>query len=283
MGLAAGQARLLTITGRKSDCEFSSMRISHQKIALARDLANLSNEYQNSLNQTKLVYDFYGKGDTSVPLTYGILMNPSTLNGYMPTTITDSLGRVVLNSKYAAVARAAGIPQEGLDTLPSEKMRNEFIKGLYGNGLITEKLASIIVSLPYNQGAGFGGDVTVAVQTTEGNIDDLVKYLKENCTNQFNFENPLDTSAWLEGTSDTPADKQGINIFDLLNNNKEISIVYASHDGKKSVNPETTEMADYLLNNFIPWMEETLGSVLNVDASTQAAFDYANADRKSVV
>ena len=31
MGLAAGQARLLTITGRKSDCEFESMRLSHQK------------------------------------------------------------------------------------------------------------------------------------------------------------------------------------------------------------------------------------------------------------
>ena len=60
MGLAAGQARLLTITGRKSDCEFESMRLSHQKIALARQLADLSNEYQNSLTQTKLVYDYYG-------------------------------------------------------------------------------------------------------------------------------------------------------------------------------------------------------------------------------
>ena len=57
MGLAAGQARLLTITGRKSDCEFESMRLSHQKIALAREMADLSNEYQNSLDQSKLIYD----------------------------------------------------------------------------------------------------------------------------------------------------------------------------------------------------------------------------------
>ena len=80
MGLAAGQARLLTITGRKSDCEFESMRLSHQKIALSREMAYLSNEYQNSLDQSKLIYDYYGTGDTSTPLSYGILMTPSTLN-----------------------------------------------------------------------------------------------------------------------------------------------------------------------------------------------------------
>ncbi len=180
MGLAAGQARLLSITGRKSDCEFQSMRLSHQKIALARELADLSNEYQNSLNQTKLVYDYYGKGDTSTQLSYGILMNPSALNNYMPTIISDSLGRVTLNSKYAAVARAAGIPQEGLGTLPSEKMREAFIKGLAQEGLITEKLADTINHLPYNQGAGFGGGTTVAVATDSGNVDDLLTYLNES-------------------------------------------------------------------------------------------------------
>ena len=57
MGLAASQARLLTITARKADCEFLSMSLSHQKLALARDMEHISSEYQNALNQTKLVYD----------------------------------------------------------------------------------------------------------------------------------------------------------------------------------------------------------------------------------
>ena len=69
------------------------MRLSHQKIALSRELADLSNEYQNSLDQTKLIYDYYGTGDTGTPLSYGILMTPSTLNDFMPTLLTDSLGR----------------------------------------------------------------------------------------------------------------------------------------------------------------------------------------------
>jgi len=180
MGLAAGQARLLTITGRKSDCEFESMRLSHQKIALARQLADLSNEYQNSLTQTKLVYDYYGTGDTTTPLSYGILMQPSALNNYMPITLTDSMGRVCLNSKLAAAAFAAGIPQEGLGTLPSELMRNNFINQLAEVGMITPTLANTITGLPYNQTVGFGGGATVAIATETGNIDKFIEFLSNN-------------------------------------------------------------------------------------------------------
>ena len=179
MGLAAGQARLLSITSRKSDCEFQSMRLSHQKIALARELADLSNEYQNSLDQTKLIYDYYGTGDTNTPLTYGILMTPSALNDYMPVTLTDSSGRVTLNSKYAAAARRAGIPQEGLGSLPSETMRNEFINGLADAGLITNATANTMLGIPYNQGAGFGGDTTMSVLTENVTLNELAEILDD--------------------------------------------------------------------------------------------------------
>lgn len=183
MGLAAGQARLLTITGRKSDCEYESMRLSHQKIALSRQLADLSNEYQNSLDQTKLIYDYYGTGDESNPLSYGILMTPSALNNYMPILVTDPKGRTTLNEKYAAAAEAAGIPQEGLGTLPSENMRNKFIETLGIQGVISTKTAETILSLPYNQAAGVGGGTTVAVATQTGQLTDLTEYLKDNAAN----------------------------------------------------------------------------------------------------
>ena len=291
MGLAAGQARLLTITGRKSDCEYESMRLSHQKLALSRELSDLSNEYQNSLDRTKLVYDYYGTGDTTTPLSYNLLMTPSTLNDYMPTTITDALGRVTLNSKYAAAARAAGIPQEGLGTLPSETMRNAFINGLYGSGLLTKNTAETIISLPYNQQAGFGGGITTAVTTTTGDLDDLINYLKENCTNQFNFSNPIpegdDRKAWIENPEDIADDTSqtdyDINIYDLLTNTKEISLSFQGGNGSKSVDEEAKIIANYLVESFIPWMEETLGSVLNIDSGTQAAFDYANTEIEKIL
>lgn len=51
MGLATAQARLLTITARKSDCEFLSMSYSHQKIALSRNMEQVSTEYQMLLTK----------------------------------------------------------------------------------------------------------------------------------------------------------------------------------------------------------------------------------------
>ena len=53
MGLAASQARLLTITARKADCEFQSMTLSHQKLALSRNMEAVSEEYQKALSATK--------------------------------------------------------------------------------------------------------------------------------------------------------------------------------------------------------------------------------------
>ena len=176
MGLAASQARLLTITARKSDCEFQSMRYSHQKIALSRDLAALSNEYQNSLDQTKLVYDFYGTGDETTALSYGLLMTPSELNGYLPTLITDGAGKAVLSSQYAAAARAAGIPQEGLGCLPSSDLRNKFLQGLADSGVISQNASTIYQGIQYAQSMGMGTTDLVTTTVKQMTLSQLLEY-----------------------------------------------------------------------------------------------------------
>lgn len=184
MGLAASQARLLTITARKSDCEYQSMAYSHQKIALSRDMNIVSAEYQDALNQTKLVYDFYGTGDTSTQLSYGLLMQPSKLNDYSPSPITDTSGRVVLNAKLAAAARAAGIPQEGFGTTPSSDIRNKFVQGMIKNGIVTETVGHGIQEVQYNPYAGFGSDETIAFTTKAVTYNDFVN----NYLNQIEFD-----------------------------------------------------------------------------------------------
>lgn len=280
MGLAAGQARLLTITGRKSDCEYQSMKLSHQKIALARELADLSNEYQNSLDQSKLVYDYYGKGDTSTPLSYGILMNPSTLNNYMPITVTDSMGRITLNSKYAEVARKAGIPQEGLGTLPSEDLRNKFIQGLVGEEIITEDFGNRIQKLPYNQNAGFGGDVTVATQTTTGNYNYLMNYIKENCTNSYdlkNITNGVNGAKTNDGTQDADSEElKSTNLYNLLTSHVIISA--CGKDGNKWPDNEAKLLANNLSSDtsgLFSWLQNELSQVLGVNTYAQQALAYA--------
>ena len=280
MGLAAGQARLLTITGRKSDCEYQSMKLSHQKIALARELADLSNEYQNSLDQTKLIYDYYGKGDTSTQLSYGILMNPSALNDYMPITVTDSMGRITLNSKYANVARKAGIPQEGLGTLPSENIRNKFIEGLVGEGLITEDMGTKITKVPYNQNAGFGGDVTVATKTQEGNYSDLLKYIEENCTDSYdlkNITNGVNDTKTNNGAQDADSDElKSTTLHNLLTSHVIISA--CGQDGDHWADDEAKSLANNLSSDasgLFAWLEDELSKVLGVNTYAQQALAYA--------
>lgn len=177
MGLAASQARLLTITSRKSQAQFDSMALSHQKLALSRNLTDISNEYQNSLNQTKLYYDFYGINSTDNPLTYSLLMSPSTINDYVPTLISNNQGNIVLSSPYARAAEAAGIPQEGLGCTPSSLMRNAFVMALAENGVITALTAESICGVTYNPGAGLGSDNLITETVVEGTYDDLLSML----------------------------------------------------------------------------------------------------------
>ena len=178
MGLSASQARLLTITSRKSDCEFQSMRYSHEKIALSRSMTDISNEYQNSLNQTKLIYDFYGTNDKSLGVSYDLFMSPSELNGYMPIITTDAAGKVVLDSKFAAAAKAAGIPHEGLGCLPSDVLRNRFLTGLADTGAISQVAAANYKEISYSQGVGVGSIETVNKITTEMSYESLVEAMK---------------------------------------------------------------------------------------------------------
>lgn len=189
MGLSAGQARLLTITARKSNCEYQSMQYSHQKLAISRGLEDISNEYQNSLEQTKLIYDYYGTGTCNTQLSYGILMNPSELNNYMPNLLTNSSGRVVLDSKYAAAAKAAGIPKEGLEGLPSQVVRNKFIQALADNDIITQARADKFMTTSYNQLASLGAVTTQTITTSELNYSELVEML----TSQDYTVDPTDT------------------------------------------------------------------------------------------
>ncbi len=187
MGLAASQARLLTITARKSDCEYQSMALSHQKIALARDMNVVSNEYQDALNKTKLVYDFYGTNDKSTELSYALLMSPSKLNDYKPSPVTDPSGRIVLDSGLAAAARAAGIPQEGLGCPPSSDVRNRFIDALCDNGIITKSVASGVKTVQYNPGVGLGGsDMPVTYQTETVTFNEFMENYLDNTTFDFN-------------------------------------------------------------------------------------------------
>lgn len=114
MGLAASQCRLLMLTARKDDVEGSLLKLSNQKLCLARDTADIAEEYTNALNATKLVYK---DGDTSFDLTYNTLMRPSSkVDGQY--LLTNSSGNVLLDDTYAALF-GGGNGQSGSDAAKS--------------------------------------------------------------------------------------------------------------------------------------------------------------------
>lgn len=305
MGLSAAQARLLTITARKSDCEFQSMTLSHQKIALSRNMEQLSNEYQNSLNQTKLVYDYYGTNQSNLALDYGLLMTPSIYNDYYPKLVTDAKNRVVLNSAYAAAARAAGIPAEGLCGTPDTSVRNAFIEALAGENIITPTKAATIQATSYGNQIGLGSTVKVNASTTDMNYEEFLDLVMAKTENSLSWgltlgqdgvyrpDNADDLQAAealviynSAGTRSSVATMkspsgQSITLYDLLSGENNYNISLHSRQGEKvplaigSYLQEKMVGEDENSASFLNWLTDQFQNVLGGTNENNLALQYA--------
>lgn len=312
MGLAASQARLLTITARKSDCEFLSMSLSHQKLSLARDMERVSSDYQNALSQTKLVYDYYGTGDTSINLDYGLLMTPSVYNDYYPKTVTDAENKVILNSSYAAAARAAGIPVEGLEGTPSDSVRNSFIEALAGAGVITASRAASIESVTYGNSIGLGSTSNVTASYTQVSYDELIDMIEASTGGTstldygLNFsmtrgetnsegDNYLSLNIGGEGLRLRTFDKNGnekstvgkvgednsINLKTLLTGDDQFVLYLKSPEGAATPITEAAYLQQLICgsdngrNSFSQYLVDMFSSVLGGVKSNETALQYA--------
>ena len=109
MGLACSQARLLSLTARKADCEYGISISSMHKMSLTREMSELSQEYYSKLQSKKIA--FYNNGKYN-KMNYGYLMgygsNFSPIQtGSKPLKtensmiLTDYKGQVVLSDDYA--------------------------------------------------------------------------------------------------------------------------------------------------------------------------------------
>ncbi len=141
MGMAASQARFLGITARKTSCEYKSTEIAQQKLEITNQLSDISVDYANAMNATKLIWNneaaTYDYG-----VNYGLLMTPSAMNNYNAYMVTTNSGAIVLNAAYASAAKAAGISKAG--GIGSQDSRDKFIAALVPEGIITQDSANAI-------------------------------------------------------------------------------------------------------------------------------------------
>ena len=219
MGLAASQARFLAITSRKAYCEFQSMQIAQEKLSVTRDLSKISEDYQNALNTTKLVWDYDGTGENAYNLSYGVLMTPTTLNNYNPYLITTRTGSVVLNSQLAAAASV--ISSTGAATTATEEGYKKFVEALAANGVIPESTAKDISdtdTLPYSKDAGYGGTPLNKNGATASNIVGLAHASEDYNLNLSELK--VNNTGWNVSGQD---EKQEIRVNGTTLNNEELS------------------------------------------------------------
>jgi len=145
MGLGIGQVRLLTLTARKADCEYGISIDSMEKMALAREQSNLSQEYYSKLKASKITYFANGQYNK---MNYGYLMGYG--KNFLPITrgtaalksdnsmiLTDYKGSVVVNGGIAAILEEKyGVNPQGRGGTFSQDDIPELISKLM-NGVIT--------------------------------------------------------------------------------------------------------------------------------------------------
>ena len=82
MGLSASQGRLLSVTAKLSDLEFSAQQTSNQKIQLAMSAENLTRQYTDALGEKKLIFKtgFNNSGAVYTDLSANLLLefNPNS-------------------------------------------------------------------------------------------------------------------------------------------------------------------------------------------------------------
>ncbi len=109
MGLAASQARLLSITSRMADNELRSQTINNAKMRLASESALASENYINALNNANMMFTNYAADGTAMTqaLTYNSLMSYSSYNNQYG--LVNTAGQLLVSEDEAQIfAQANG-------------------------------------------------------------------------------------------------------------------------------------------------------------------------------
>ncbi len=107
MGMAASQARLLTLTARLSDNELRSQTINNAKMRLATESSQASENYINALNNATLKFTNYDETGAALtqPLTYNSLMAYSSYNTQYG--LVNSSGQILVSEAEAKMFKDA--------------------------------------------------------------------------------------------------------------------------------------------------------------------------------
>lgn len=299
MGLAATQARFLGITARKANCEFQSMQIAQQKLSITRELEKATAEYQSALDTTKLIWDPDGSGENTFDLSYNLMMTPSAVNNYAPYFITSRDGKIVLNSKMAAAAEAAGIPKDGCK--PTAELFMDFVNNMVRTGGMSETAATACRAIDYDEClkyTGMGAPMMDKTTASAMGINDLIAYVDILIANKdasSNEDRELAESLMFNfGKDGSGNDINGLNLKGSIANKGDANSNYFVRNGN------ITQDTDFTLSDLLTeditfamtgdkvkasfWQKLCAGilSVFTGGFAYNAILDWINKDESSV-
>lgn len=107
MGMAAGQARLLSITSRMSDNELRAQMINNEKMRLATKSSQVSEAYTTALNDAQMMFTNYDadNNQTYQQLTFNALTAYNPYNNQY--AISNASGQVLVSETDAVNYKAA--------------------------------------------------------------------------------------------------------------------------------------------------------------------------------
>ena len=131
MGLSASQARLLSITSRLSDNELRSQTITNAKSALSTKTSQASQEYLNSLNETKMMFSTYDESGNKVKTK----LTGAALSQYAP-----------LKNQYTLVNTDGQALVSELDATNYKESANisEFLEKYGFSNVFEEKVSTVV-------------------------------------------------------------------------------------------------------------------------------------------
>ena len=126
MGMAAGQARLLSITSRMSDNELRAQLINNDKMRLATKSAQVSEAYTNALNDAQLMFTNYDKSNNTSykELTFNALTAYNQYNNQY--AISNSAGQLLVSETDANNFKNSGDLNEFLTKYGLEQTTTYF-------------------------------------------------------------------------------------------------------------------------------------------------------------
>lgn len=108
MGMAASQARLLSITARMTDNENTGQDISSAKIQLSDKMDQLNKDYLAALDATKLTVltGFNDSNEVYTDISYNLMTGFQTVAAGKQYVVTDKDGKVLISKKMAEAYEA---------------------------------------------------------------------------------------------------------------------------------------------------------------------------------